>query len=251
MPHLNDSASLMREFCESGSPDAFRELVNRYLPLVFSAAMRRGNGDKSLAQDVSQLVFADFARRMPRLRADDRIGGWLYRAALQRTGDVMKSERRRRRREQQAVAMQEIERIPEEEGWELLSPVVDRAMGKLRPADRQILINRFFEGMRTKAIAQSLNVSEEAAQKRVERALGRLRGKLAGVGIPVASVSVLTGILSFGGSSPAATVDAGIAEQVSTASLEAADVGAGASGFPRLADLVSLPLPRLQPQRLR
>jgi DNA-directed RNA polymerase specialized sigma24 family protein len=84
-----DSAELMRDFVERSSHEAFRTLVDRYLPVVYGAAIRR-TGNAALEEDVAQLVFADFAMRLPTLRADNRIGAWLHRAATLKARDVMK-----------------------------------------------------------------------------------------------------------------------------------------------------------------
>jgi DNA-directed RNA polymerase specialized sigma24 family protein len=71
----SDTASLMREFAANESAGAFTELVRRYLPVVYGGALRR-SGSVTIAEDVSQLVFIDFAQRLPSLRADERIGAW-------------------------------------------------------------------------------------------------------------------------------------------------------------------------------
>ena len=84
-----DSAELMRDFVERSSHEAFRTLVDRYLPVVYGAAIRL-TGNAALEEDVAQLVFADFAMRLPTLRADNRIGAWLHRAATLKARDVMK-----------------------------------------------------------------------------------------------------------------------------------------------------------------
>jgi DNA-directed RNA polymerase specialized sigma24 family protein len=106
------TTELMQKFSLHASPEAFRALVDRYLPVVYGAALGRC-GDPTLAEDVSQLVFSDFATRAPSLRADERIGAWLHRAAMLSTGGLLKSERRRKKREQLAADLMELDRLSE------------------------------------------------------------------------------------------------------------------------------------------
>ena len=54
---------LLRHYVQDGSEDSFGELVQRHVDLVYSAALRQVHGDVHLAQDVSQCVFSDLARK--------------------------------------------------------------------------------------------------------------------------------------------------------------------------------------------
>jgi DNA-directed RNA polymerase specialized sigma24 family protein len=76
---MTDSRTLLAEYVRNASEPAFRELVTRYVNLVYSAALRRVQGDAHLAEDVAQNVFADFARLARTLPADVMLGGWLHR----------------------------------------------------------------------------------------------------------------------------------------------------------------------------
>ena len=58
-----DDEQLLRQFAEECSESAFGELVTRYIDLVYSAVLRALNGDVHLAQDVTQTVFIDLARK--------------------------------------------------------------------------------------------------------------------------------------------------------------------------------------------
>ena len=60
---MSDDGALLGEYVRSGSESAFGELVRRHLDLVYSAALRGLGGDQQLAQDVSQGVFMDLARK--------------------------------------------------------------------------------------------------------------------------------------------------------------------------------------------
>src|SRR5438477_604302 len=62
-----DDSELLRRFAHQRSESAFTELVQRKAGLVYSAALRQVGGDVMLAQDVSQSVFIDLARKAAQL----------------------------------------------------------------------------------------------------------------------------------------------------------------------------------------
>jgi hypothetical protein len=64
---MKDSAELLRLYATTGSETTFKDLVDQYLPLVYSAALRQTNGDRELAKDVAQAVFIDLARKANKL----------------------------------------------------------------------------------------------------------------------------------------------------------------------------------------
>lgn len=72
---MTDHRKLLAQYATMGSEEAFRELVTRYLSLVYSTAMRLVNGDAHLAEDVVQTVFADLPRLAGTLSADVMLGG--------------------------------------------------------------------------------------------------------------------------------------------------------------------------------
>src|SRR5437870_5225077 len=100
-----DSQQLLTDYAKWGSEMAFRELVTRYIDLVFSTALRLVEGDAHRAQDVAQTVFMDLARQAPKLCGDTMVGGWLHRDTCFVAAKVMRGERRRQLRERQAAEM--------------------------------------------------------------------------------------------------------------------------------------------------
>ena len=58
---MTDDAELLRQYIQAGSEDAFAELVQRHLPVVYSSALRQTDGDVELAKDICQTVFIDLA----------------------------------------------------------------------------------------------------------------------------------------------------------------------------------------------
>ena len=81
MKSMTDPCQLLRDYTENGSETAFRELVARYIDLVYSVAVRRAGDDPHLAEDIVQTVFTDLARKARTLRHESMLGGWLHRHA--------------------------------------------------------------------------------------------------------------------------------------------------------------------------
>jgi RNA polymerase sigma factor (sigma-70 family) len=177
-----EDAELLRRYVRERSQDAFSELVRRPIDLVYSVALRHVGGDAHFAEDVTQKVFADLARKAPTLLDRPVLSGWLYRSAQYAASDVVRSERRRRAREQETYAMQDLtsDSTPVTD-WDRLRPWLDEVMRDLSDPDRDAVALRFFEGKAFSDIGRVLRLTEEAARKRVDRALDKMEedsGKL-------------------------------------------------------------------------
>jgi RNA polymerase sigma factor (sigma-70 family) len=219
---MNNDAELLSRFAERGDEGAFGQLVARHLDLVYSAALRQLNGDAHLAQDVAQTVFMDLARKARSLRREVVLSGWLYRAAGLAAAKVVRGEQRRRAREQEAAAMHDP--TPElTSAWVQLGPVLDIAMSELSATDRDAVLLRFFERKNFDAIGATLKVSDDAAQKRVARALEKLRVHLTRRGVTLPASALAAAIT--GGAVQSAP--AGLASSLAAASLAAAPAAAG------------------------
>jgi RNA polymerase sigma factor (sigma-70 family) len=174
-----DDATLLHRFAAERSEEAFTEFVQRHLPFVYSAALRRLGGDSHRAEDVAQSVFCAVARDAHRLAQHPVLAGWLYTATRFAASDVLRAEKRRRVREQEAHTMQENSSDTEAAAdWSRLRPVLDAAMDHLSSSDREAVLLRFFQARPFAEIGKTLGLSEEAARKRVDRALEKLRAQL-------------------------------------------------------------------------
>src|SRR5438132_697099 len=105
---MNEDAHLLRRYAAQHSEEAFAELVRRQVNLVYSAALRLVNGDVHRAQDVTQQVFTELARRADRLSRHPALAGWLYTTTRLMARRVIRSEERRKLREQEATTMNEL-----------------------------------------------------------------------------------------------------------------------------------------------
>jgi RNA polymerase sigma factor (sigma-70 family) len=187
---MTDCQKLLKEYAETGSESAFRELVGRYVNLVYSTALRLVNGQTQLAEDVSQTVFIGLARKAGALSREVMLGGWLYRHTWHVATKAARSEQRRQAREREAVEMNTLQNDPAEIARRL-RPVLDEALLRLGHEDRQAILLRFFEGHDFRAVGAALNVSEDAARMKVSRAVDKLHSILTrrGVVLPAAALS--------------------------------------------------------------
>jgi RNA polymerase sigma factor (sigma-70 family) len=219
-----EDQQLLREYAAGGSEAAFGELVARYVNLVYSAALRRAGGDPHLAQDAAQLVFADLARKARSLPKGVVLAGWLHRATYYAAAQLLRTERRRQAREEEAVAMNALTSEPATD-WEQLRPLLDQALDRLGAADRDALVLRFFEQRSLAEVGHALGSNEDAARKRVTRALEKLRADLVrrGVTTPAAALSSVIAAHAI------QTAPAGLAAALTTASLAGAATGTGAT----------------------
>jgi RNA polymerase sigma factor (sigma-70 family) len=216
---MTDHRTLLAEYAANGSEEAFRELVARYIDLVYSTAVRLVNGDTHRAEDVAQTVFADLARLAGKFSKDVMLGGWLHRRTWHVATTLMRNERRRQNRERQAAEMNTLQDNSEGQ-FERIAPLLDEAINQLGASDRAAIVLRFFEHRDLRAVGVALGSNEDAAQKRVSRAVEKLRGHFARRGI-VASSTVIASVIA---AHAVHAAPAGLASAVTTASL------AGAAG---------------------
>jgi uncharacterized protein (TIGR03435 family) len=191
---MNEDMALVREFAATQSEQAFETLVSRYVNLVHSAALRRTD-DAHLAEEITQATFIILARKAGTLSEDTILSGWLWRTAQFAAADALKIQRRRQRREQEAYMRSTLEDSRTEATWNEFSPLLDEAMLKLRQTDRDALMLRYFESKSLREVGVALGLEERAAQKRVNRALEKLRFLFAKRGVR-STAAIIAGAIS-------------------------------------------------------
>ena len=210
-------AQLHREYATHRSESAFSEIVARHTNLVYCAAARQ-MPSSDLARDVTQRVFTALAQTAGslsnKMAEDASVAGWLYRTTRNLVLNFRRDEYRRHQRERQAMEhlYTGTEASPD---WNCLSPLLDEAMGELTEADHDALLLRYFKNEDLRTVGRALGVSDDAAQKRVSRAIDRLREFFSKHGITVA-----TGSLAAAISTNAATAaPVGLAASISAAAV--------------------------------
>lgn len=168
---ISDS-ELLRQFAQNRSEEAFTLLVKRHIDLVYSAALRQVRSPQ-LAEDVTQSVFSDLSQNADKLKPDTLLIAWLYRVTRRTAVDVIRSESRRQHREQIALELADM-KSPDTQ-WKEIELFLDEAMETLDEQDRSSILLRYFENRSLREVGQALGISEDAAQKRVSRAVDCLR----------------------------------------------------------------------------
>lgn len=184
-----DEKTLIHE-AQRGDPDAFEQLVRSYDQQVLRMAYNLLHSQED-ARDVYQEVFLRVFRNLPKFRFDCSFSTWLYRIVANLCLDQIR-KRKVRRESSPAIetAAGEIDRlqfVPERRAdvdpqRQLMSAEVisrvNEVLDQLTPRERIVFEMRHFQGMRLRAIGESLGVTEEAAKNCLFRATHKMRAAL-------------------------------------------------------------------------
>ena len=180
--------------------------------LVYSAALRQVRSPQ-LAEEVAQSVFTDLARNAGKLKPDTVLTAWLYQVTRRTAVDVVRKESRRQLREQIASEMNAMNATAPD--WTHVEPFLDEAMHALDETDRAAVLLRYFENKSLREVGQTLGTTDDAAQKRVSRAVERLREFLSKRGVTVGA----SGLVVVISANAVQAAPAGLAATISTAAV--------------------------------
>ena len=192
--HDANDMELLRDYARLGSETAFAELVQRHIGLVYLAALRHV-GIAAQAEEITQAVFIILARKASGLRPDTILEGWLYETTRLTSLSFMRGERRRQFREQEVYMQSILQESADDLLWHQLAPLLDEAMSRLGKKDRDAVILRFFKAKNVREVAATLQINEAAAQRRILRALEKLRKFFTKRGIS-STTAILAGVIS-------------------------------------------------------
>ncbi len=190
---MNDR-ELLRRFATGGegASAAFREVVERHQDWVYSVCRRR-IGDPGLAEDAAQGVFLALARKAGEVAGrSGGVEGWLFEAARFASANVRRERGRRMRHEQEAGVVKKQEARSKDQEGEVAGEL-NEALATLVRVDGVAVLLRFYRGETFAVVGEAMGESEEAAKKRVGRAVEKLRGiwRRRGVGMPAAGIAGL------------------------------------------------------------
>jgi RNA polymerase sigma-70 factor (ECF subfamily) len=161
----------------AGDHDALAELYRRYGGAVWGVARRVCN-DRTLAEDVTQIVFVDLWRRPQRFDPSrGELRPWLVAQAHARAVDTVRSEAARQRR-QEREAHFPAQPSPDVEAAAHateLSSTVREAVDQLGADERDAIVLAYFGGHSYRETAAMLGAPEGTIKSRIRRGLLGLR----------------------------------------------------------------------------
>ncbi|HEY3763311.1 MAG TPA: sigma-70 family RNA polymerase sigma factor [Verrucomicrobiae bacterium] len=171
---INNDMELVRDYARNHTEQAFATLVSRHVNLVYSVALRQVR-EVHLAEEVTQAVFIILAKKASSLGDKTILPGWLCRTARYVSANAMTIQCRRQRREQEAYMQSTLNEPSPQENWSQIAPLLETALERLNAQDHDAIVLRFFQGQSLREVGTAMGMSEEAAKKRVSRALEKLR----------------------------------------------------------------------------
>jgi RNA polymerase sigma factor (sigma-70 family) len=190
-----DDFELLEAYASRRDEAAFAALTTRYLNLVYSAAARQ-TSDAQTAEDLTQAVFLTLARKAGSISRHTILPGWLLRTTRFAAANARRLQQRRRDYEQKA--MQEfLNTAQSDQTWQQIGPLLDEALDQLGEKDRDAVLLRFFQQNSLKVVAQKLGTTEDTAQKRVSRAVERLRSFFGRQGKTVSAVGLSSALAAY------------------------------------------------------
>lgn len=240
--NMTSSASsdpeLLAAWLDRRHEPAFRMLVARYAGLVRASALRTCENE-SLAAEAAQLTFITLARKARSLTSCRSLGGWLHQTAVWHARNLLRKARRESRKRDHLQAAMGTD-SSHSDAWQNLAPALDDALGSLSAADREALLLRFYRALSISEVAAVLGIAAEAARKRIDRALERLRGKLARRGV---APGVSLGAVMLAGFANDAQAASGMVPALTTKALAAGAGGAAAVPMSLTAKAACVALP--------
>ncbi len=195
MQAMDDNA-LLREYAERNSEEAFAQIVERHIGFVYSTALRR-LGNPSQAEEVTQAVFVILARKSRTFDDKAILPSWLYHTTRLTASNLIRQEVRRARREQEAY-MQTLTEGESTDAWPLIAPLLEKAVDRLGSKEREAVLLRFFENQSMKEIGHACGTSENAAKKRVNRGLEKMRKFFSRSGMVLTAAAIAEAVSANG-----------------------------------------------------
>lgn len=188
-PGVHDhSDGILAQQSLDGDQHAFETLVEQYRPLLFNSIYQI-LGDYDQSCDILQQVFLQLYLSLPTLKQDKSFRGWLLKVARNRCLDEL--------RRKHAMPFSTLETIDEEEEVSLLlslsdpnplpeevaeqhdlKSTVQRAIDKLPPRYRRVVLLRYAGQQSFAEIGQALCIPAATAKTHFQRAKVLLRAAL-------------------------------------------------------------------------
>lgn len=161
-----------------GEPRAVRRLLDEAGPVVYGYVFARVGGDEQAAADVVQDTFLEAMRGAAGFRGESALTTWLCTIASRRLARHYEAERR------QQEARRRLEAVPDlADGGAGTDELIERdrvvrALGRLSPDHRRVLVMKYLDGRAVAEIASEIGRTRVQVQSLLQRARDALRVEL-------------------------------------------------------------------------
>ncbi len=171
-PALADRDQRLLDAARAGDLDAFEALVRRHQRKVYTLAWH-GVRDQMAAEEIAQDVFLQLHAALPRIESGAHLGAWLRRTASHRVIDALRA--RRLSRSIEDIAEPQVDAAPSDP---LADRLVHRALARLAPRARVVVMLRYMDDLAPTEIADTLDMSLNTVKSHLRRGLLVLRARL-------------------------------------------------------------------------
>jgi RNA polymerase sigma factor (sigma-70 family) len=150
--------------------------VERHHDWIYRAARRR-LGDDHLADDAAQAVFIVLIAKTPELILSQRgsLSAWLFHVVHFTCARMRRTQSRKARIEQAAGEELGRTKDPGNRFDDRLLLLLEDGVAQLPPAERELIVRRFYRHQRLGEIGRAFGISPDAARKRVNRAITEVK----------------------------------------------------------------------------
>ncbi|MBM7541644.1 RNA polymerase sigma factor [Amphibacillus cookii] len=179
---MQSDQSLIEEI-KSGSQAAMEVLVKKHYRMIFAYTYRKV-GDYHLAYDLTQEIFIKMIKSIKNYSGQGKFQHWLLKIAVNHCRDYYRSRAYKYKDKITKIDHQVVDERKNVE--DLLSKKqrsvkVKAAIDQLPPYQREVIILKFYQGLKIKQIAQLTEVKEATVKSRLKQGKDKLKSLLKGV----------------------------------------------------------------------
>ena len=188
MQQVNDIELIQK--VKNGDNDAFANIVKKYRSQVARTVIGMlGNCDE--ADDVGQEVFIRLYRSTNDFRGDATLGTYITKIAINLSLNALKKQTKDVRRfvllknnnnSDKEDKLYNLPNYDDEHESRDTQEIVQRALGRLEPKFRSVIVLRMIDGLSTKETAEALNLPQGTVLSRLTRAQEKLKIELKNLG---------------------------------------------------------------------
>lgn len=173
MQEMSDKEIIRR--CKNGDVESFGEIVRKYQKMIYNIVLRMVR-DSADADDITQSAFVKAYEKLDSYRTEYPFFSWIHRIAVNEALNFIKQQKRKVELDD---SFESVDENPESEySRNELQGRVDRALEKLSPEYRIIIVLRHFGELSYDEISEILDVPPKTVKSRLFTARQELRSIL-------------------------------------------------------------------------